>query len=317
MHTFTCLEPLTICVSESCKIEGFLSKSGYGSGRNLGDRQYFFVNNRPVDMPKVSKLVNELYKGANSRQYPIAIINFIIPTKACDVNVTPDKRKIFFSDEPSILSSLREALEKVYSSSQVSYLVNTVEEVNKEENSGEIHFSCRENGESIMEKDFTLRVHGTLKTDSVSGSCIKSLRNLNNGSATDQDAPSHLGVAEKGRDENKQSSNYIKTVQSSLTEFVTVNKRKYENISASNTLSEVPVLRKETFNCHLKRNNSRIDDVALRSPNHFRQHDHLAGAHENNRLKYFRLDKGSNEIETLPFSGRKIENGDSEGVCGL
>lgn len=314
MHTFTCLEPLTICVSESCKIEGFLSKSGYGSGRNLGDRQYFFVNNRPVDMPKVSKLVNELYKGANSRQYPIAIINFIIPTKACDVNVTPDKRKIFFSDETSILSSLREALEKVYSSSEVSYLVNTVEEVNKEENSGEIHFSCRENGESIMEKDFTLRVHGTLKTDSVSGSCIKSLRNLNNGSATDQDAPSHLGVAEKGRDENKKSSNYIKTVQSSLTEFVTVNKRKYENISASNTLSEVPVLRKETFNCHLKRNNSRIDDVALRSPNHFRQHDHLAGAHENNRLKYFRLDKGLNEIETLPFSGRKIENGDSEGL---
>ncbi|XP_019257845.1 PREDICTED: DNA mismatch repair protein PMS1-like [Nicotiana attenuata] len=112
MSTFTCLEPLKVCTSDGCTVEGFISKRGYGSGRNMGDRQYFFVNGRPVDMPKVGKLVNELYRGANSRQYPIAIMDFTIPPRAFDVNITPDKRKIFLSDEGSILHSLREALEK-------------------------------------------------------------------------------------------------------------------------------------------------------------------------------------------------------------
>lgn len=77
MSTFNCLEPVSIDVSECCKVDGFLSKSGQGCGRNMGDRQFFFVNGRPVDMPKVTKLVNELYRGANSQQHPIAIMNLL------------------------------------------------------------------------------------------------------------------------------------------------------------------------------------------------------------------------------------------------
>ncbi|XP_048138353.1 DNA mismatch repair protein PMS1 isoform X4 [Rhodamnia argentea] len=132
MNTFKCLEPVTISVSEDCTVEGFLSKPGLGSGRNLGDRQFFFVNGRPVDMPKVSKLVNELYKGANSKQYPVAVMDFAVPTRACDVNVTPDKRKIFFSDESSILHALRQGLQQIYSSSNTSFCVNKVEDPSRE-----------------------------------------------------------------------------------------------------------------------------------------------------------------------------------------
>ncbi|KAL8120495.1 hypothetical protein AgCh_017610 [Apium graveolens] len=33
------------------KLDGFLFKSGYGSGRYMSYRQFFFVNGRPVDMP--------------------------------------------------------------------------------------------------------------------------------------------------------------------------------------------------------------------------------------------------------------------------
>lgn len=138
MSTFSCLQPLNISISDSCKVEGYLSKPGCGSGRNLGDRQFLFVNGRPVDMPKISKLVNELYKGANSRQYPIAIMNFLVPTAACDVNVTPDKRKVFFSDEGSILASLREALGKIYSPNHVSYSVNELENPTLEESSSKL-----------------------------------------------------------------------------------------------------------------------------------------------------------------------------------
>ncbi|XP_051142118.1 DNA mismatch repair protein PMS1 isoform X3 [Andrographis paniculata] len=51
--TFSCLEPVKLNLSDGYTVEGFVSKSGYGSGRNMGDRQFFFVNGRPVDMPKV------------------------------------------------------------------------------------------------------------------------------------------------------------------------------------------------------------------------------------------------------------------------
>ncbi|EPS64298.1 hypothetical protein M569_10482, partial [Genlisea aurea] len=129
--TFACLETVQVSIDD-CKVDGFVSKPGYGSGRNIGDRQFFFVNGRPVDIPKVGKLVNELYRNANSKQYPIAVLNFSVPTQACDVNVTPDKRKIFVSNEASILQSLREALEQMYSSDQASYSINRVDEINQD-----------------------------------------------------------------------------------------------------------------------------------------------------------------------------------------
>lgn len=131
LNTFRCLEPLTLGLSEGLKVEGFISKPGQGSGRTLGDRQFFYVNGRPVDMPKVGKLINELYKCSNGKQYPVAIIDFIIPTTSYDVNVTPDKRKIFFADEGCIMLPLREALEKMYSPHQCTYSINKIKESEK------------------------------------------------------------------------------------------------------------------------------------------------------------------------------------------
>ncbi|GAB2220772.1 hypothetical protein Droror1_Dr00008444, partial [Drosera rotundifolia] len=128
VNTFSCLEPFTISISNEYEVEGFVSKPGNGNGRNFSDRQFFYVNGRPVDLPKVSKLVNELYKSGNSRQYPIAILNFALPSATCDVNVTPDKRKIFFSDEDSILQSMRQALGKIYNPTCLSFSINKAEE---------------------------------------------------------------------------------------------------------------------------------------------------------------------------------------------
>lgn len=125
--TLACLDPLDICVSDGCRLEGFLSKPGSGSGRASGDRQFVYVNGRPVDMPKVTKLLNELYKSYNSQQYPMVILNFILPTTAYDVNVTPDKRKIFLHDEGLLMSALRESLEKYYAPNKYTYAINNFE----------------------------------------------------------------------------------------------------------------------------------------------------------------------------------------------
>jgi DNA mismatch repair protein PMS2 len=91
--TFKCLEPFSVTIPDGSRVEGFLSKPGPGTGRTSEDRQFFYVNGRPLDMPKVSKLVNELYRSSNAKQYPVAILDFCLPTTSYDVNVAPDKRK--------------------------------------------------------------------------------------------------------------------------------------------------------------------------------------------------------------------------------
>ena len=61
----------------------------WGCGRGAGDRQFFYINGRPVDLPKVSKLLNELYRTFCPNQCPVAVLDFKLPTDAYDVNVTP------------------------------------------------------------------------------------------------------------------------------------------------------------------------------------------------------------------------------------
>lgn len=54
-------------------ITGLLSRPAPGSGRPSGDRQLLFVNGRPVDLPRVTRLLNETYRwgggGKNGESY--------------------------------------------------------------------------------------------------------------------------------------------------------------------------------------------------------------------------------------------------------
>ncbi|KAK9733657.1 hypothetical protein RND81_04G082200 [Saponaria officinalis] len=289
MSTYTNLEPLNMSMSDDCKVEGFISKSGYGSGRNMGDRQFFYVNGRPVDMPKVSKLVNELYRSANSRQYPIAILNFIVPSMVYDVNVTPDKRKIFFSDEVSILHSIRTALGKIYSASSVSYSLQNLEIPDRIDDSpsafpvgspqglespssksaqctvlsGEKQTAedtmTADAGEKIdrlssfvevqqkdtvrpIGKDFSLRVHNIKKAYSYSLGKDDKVSSISSDSQHHKDAEKNVAVSNI-------SAHKPGFVQSSLTKFVDLQKRKRESLLAP--LSEAPILRNISANCNL------------------------------------------------------------------
>ncbi|KAH6766380.1 DNA mismatch repair protein [Perilla frutescens var. hirtella] len=279
--TFSCLEPLTLSMSDGRMVEGFVSKPGYGSGRNIGDRQFFFVNGRPVDMPKVGKLVNELYRGANSKQYPIAIMNFSVPTRAYDVNVTPDKRKIFFSDESSILQSLRESLEKIYSSDEASYSVNKVDELNVSNRVIKVH-SMLEGSQMPLknllpdgdvvpkEREDELYANSgsippTVKDDMTDLSGQEMIQNgggippevqgnqKSNLSVTpdkqivvdrtDKHTCLQSTSTQKGSVCSEKLIGRSSIVQMSLKKFVTVNKRKHESVET--VLSEVPLLRSE------------------------------------------------------------------------
>uniref|UniRef100_A0AAQ6ADK1 Mismatch repair endonuclease PMS2 n=1 Tax=Amphiprion ocellaris TaxID=80972 RepID=A0AAQ6ADK1_AMPOC len=95
-------------------ITGFVSRGDHGVGRSATDRQFFFINNRPCDPLKVTKVVNEVYHMYNRHQYPFVALNIAVASECVDVNVTPDKRQIFLQEEKLLLAILKTSLISMY-----------------------------------------------------------------------------------------------------------------------------------------------------------------------------------------------------------
>ncbi|XP_021110398.1 mismatch repair endonuclease PMS2 isoform X5 [Heterocephalus glaber] len=91
-------------------ISGFVSRGTHGVGRSAADRQFFFINRRPCDPAKVSRLVNEVYHMYNRHQYPFVVLNISVDSECVDINVTPDKRQILLQEEKLLLAILKTSL---------------------------------------------------------------------------------------------------------------------------------------------------------------------------------------------------------------
>ncbi|KAL4624573.1 mismatch repair endonuclease PMS2 [Arapaima gigas] len=98
------------------RISGFVSQGDHSVGRSSTDRQFFFINSRPCDPAKISKLVNEVYHMYNRHQYPFVALNVRVASDCVDVNVTPDKRQIFLQEEKLLLAILKSSLIGLYES---------------------------------------------------------------------------------------------------------------------------------------------------------------------------------------------------------
>lgn len=62
-------------------ISGFISRPRAGDGRRGGDRQYIYVNRRPVDFPKLTRLLNETFRAATAKSecFPVAFLHVQVP----------------------------------------------------------------------------------------------------------------------------------------------------------------------------------------------------------------------------------------------
>lgn len=89
------------------QFEGFISSCVHGQGRSCADRQYYFINGRPCDPAKVSKLVNEIYHSYNRNQYPTIVLNITTQSSQVDINVTPDKRQLMLTNEKLLLATVK------------------------------------------------------------------------------------------------------------------------------------------------------------------------------------------------------------------
>lgn len=93
------------------EISGLLSYPDYV--RRDRNYQYFFVNQRWVKVPALTKLLDEVYADLIPRRsYPAAILQLQLPPDSVDINVHPTKREVKFKNFSLIYQLLREAVGK-------------------------------------------------------------------------------------------------------------------------------------------------------------------------------------------------------------
>ena len=105
------------------QIVGYISQVGEGVGRSDNDRQFVFVNSRPVDLGRVTKVLNECWKRFEMKQKPAFIVNIIIPPGHLDVNLSPDKREVVILHEMALLQRLRGYIDELYAPSRSTFKV--------------------------------------------------------------------------------------------------------------------------------------------------------------------------------------------------
>lgn len=93
------------------KVVGKISSTSFGCGRVSKDRQFLYINKRPVNYPKISKCINETYQSFNNVQFPTFILDFQVNSVFLDLNVTPDKRTVNIHYEEYIIDLLTEKLQ--------------------------------------------------------------------------------------------------------------------------------------------------------------------------------------------------------------
>ncbi|KAK9789027.1 hypothetical protein WJX73_005134 [Symbiochloris irregularis] len=122
------LQPLTATAPCGARITGWVSKAGIGHGKAAGDRQFLFLNGRPVDLPQVTKVLNETFRSLSSASAaaarPTAVLDLQLPRHSYDINLTPDKRKVLLHEEGALLEALQSALEQAWEPSRSRFAVS-------------------------------------------------------------------------------------------------------------------------------------------------------------------------------------------------
>jgi DNA mismatch repair protein PMS2 len=86
------------------KLEGLITKASVAvSGK---PKQYFAINGRPVDLPKVAKLINGIWKSLGLNNKPCCVLQFQLPIDSFDINIEPSKRAVIFCMEGPLMKAV-------------------------------------------------------------------------------------------------------------------------------------------------------------------------------------------------------------------
>ena len=102
----------------TARVEGLLSTA---SSREARELQFFSINGRPVDLPKVSRVLGEAWRTLeggnlhNNKKRPACVLQFTLPPNSFDVNLSPDKRQVLLINEESFCQIVQGAVTQFWS----------------------------------------------------------------------------------------------------------------------------------------------------------------------------------------------------------
>lgn len=96
------------------RLEGFVSNIEHSSGRSSKDRQFFYVNSRPVEIRPVIKIVNDVYHRFNSKHFPFVYLNLKMDQSNVDINLSKDKRQVAICDDKILMYVVKRSLLNTY-----------------------------------------------------------------------------------------------------------------------------------------------------------------------------------------------------------
>ncbi len=92
--------------------------------------QYYSINGRVVELPKVTALLKRLWTNASvsmgglKQKKPSALLEFTLPNNAFDINLSPDKKTVLLTHEEELLSVIEEYVTKLWSDESSNVFVN-------------------------------------------------------------------------------------------------------------------------------------------------------------------------------------------------
>ncbi|XP_055343428.1 mismatch repair endonuclease PMS2-like [Paramacrobiotus metropolitanus] len=99
---------------ESYDLQGWISSAKQGASRSSSDQQFLYFNRRPCEHPKIVKLINQVYREYNTKEYPFFAINIQLERKKIDINIVPNKNQVMVEDEKVLLAVLKASLRQTF-----------------------------------------------------------------------------------------------------------------------------------------------------------------------------------------------------------
>ena len=108
-------------------IDGFIGKPQIAASDK--DRQYLFINGRPVTNSLIARVVKETYGGLlEPRAHPVFVLFLTVPVESIDVNIHPRKQEVKFANDATIATVVERSVKHALESNDLKYVVRSEEE---------------------------------------------------------------------------------------------------------------------------------------------------------------------------------------------
>jgi len=212
------------------KVQGLISHAPSSPHpTNARDLQFFSINGRPVDLPSVSRVLGDVWRlfdptaetkggGASSssagRKRCACVLAFTLPNNMYDVNLSPDKREVLFTEETAMSDLIRNGLMELWSSqSEGKFNANEVEsrsnmKSKSSSNSGKNTntLKAKDDDDDIDNVTPKLRRRNTDEGSLVTHSNPKRPKEANNSRTDMNNGPPSVSQPEEGTQQTKEKS---------------------------------------------------------------------------------------------------------------